>query len=199
MGGTGSGGARDTSGRVARRIDALAAAALTDLGERGYIDAGTRVVVRGGTRQRRTHVAPMGVWYAPCADADQVHVETTWAADADGTMRERRVARDVVYHYAPTWARMPADTHRAPHRVRTRLGMRSTVALPQDMRDPDSPVVGFDAEGNPRYRAARGAIVARDNASRSMWNVLPGSTLPAVARTATRARVRALAAEGIGI
>lgn len=162
------------AGRIARRKDALAAAALADLGERGTIDAGTRVMARGGTRERRTVVAPQGVWYARCALG--THVEETWALAASmdneredsGSLRPTLARVDVTYHYAPTWARMPADTLRSPHRVRVRLSRAMGVALPQELRDPDAPIVRVAEDGTPIYRAARGAI-AGALTTRTLW------------------------------
>lgn len=152
------------AGRIARRRDALAAAALRDLGDRGTIDAGTRVVARGGTRERRTVVAPQGVWYARCGVG--THVETAWSDEGPDRSTTHRV--DVTYHYAPTWARMPADTLRSPHRVRVRLSRAMGVALPQELRDPDAPIVRVADDGTPIYRAARGAI-AGALTTRTLW------------------------------
>lgn len=160
------------AGRTAKRIDALAAAALSDLGQRGAIDAGTRTLARGGTRERVTSTVSASVWYA-------------WSE------------RDGCYNYAPSWTRQPTDTLRSPERVRVKLSQRSTVALPAALADPDAPRYVAD-DGTVRVRAARGAIVGTERPARSLWTVTTHA-VPAVARTAARSRVASLAAHGVGL
>lgn len=166
-------------GTIARRRDALAAAALADLGERGTIDVGTHTLARGGTRQRRTSSPHVGIGYARHA---------THAND-DGTTG--------AYHYAYSWARQPTDSHRSEGRRRIAPRRHAmSVALPQSLRDPDAPVIGVNADGSPRYRAARGAVVT-GSISASMMVALPRHK--DARREVSRYRAAALQAHGIGL
>lgn len=119
------------TGTIARRRESLARAALTELGERGRIDAGTYTLARGGTRERRLSHVNASVWYAWCERHD-------------------------CYHYSPSWARHRADSHVAQETEPRRMYARTSVPL-RDVTFNGRQIVFRDVDSG---RRIRGAVVA---------------------------------------
>lgn len=159
-------------GTIARRRDALARAALRELGDRGRIDAGTRTRARGGTRTRIESTVAQSVWYAWCARCD-------------------------AYHYAPSWARMPADSHISQETEARRLTQRHSVPL-RDITFNGRKIVFRDADSG---RRLRGAIVAHTYAPRplALAHITRRSTSQGVRRAAARSLSATLTQGGAGL